>query len=111
MNEDLAMMAIILTQAKGKEPKKIYKGKPLWHCNLALAEKILKLYPKIFKKQEIKQPSKDDWDCVLSEYIQIFNDGLHSSDRLASLDKMPSYAYQLHISALKGAFEVLNDEE
>lgn len=103
--KQIVNLAKLITKSKGKDSQKNYRGNPLWHTNIKLASDIVEGVPSLFvaPKPEI---SEQKLKFALSEYIAVYNEEVYSrDDKLASLEKMPRKALDLHLNALEAAIE------
>ena len=104
-------LAKAICKAEGKNPNKMYKGKPLWQYSIDFAKALALELPEFSKKkEEIKQSriSPLQYDEKIKNgvqcYIEIFNDGTPKSlGRYEHVNNMKSDALDLHMRSLKAA--------
>ena len=109
-DEAIIKLAKAICQAEGKNPDRLYKGRPLWQHSVDFATAILPAMPVEKPPKAVKSVSISpiEYDNKIKHgvqcYIDVFNDGTPSSlGKYVHTNSMCPRALDLHMRSLKAA--------
>lgn len=109
-DEAVIKLAKAVCQAEGKNPDRLYKGRPLWQYSVDFAKALLSSMP-IEKPAKAVKPvgvSPIEYDNKIKHgvqcYIDVFNDGTPSNlGKYQHVNNMSEHVLSLHMRSMKAA--------